>query len=285
MIACLLAVTLLTLEQGETKFSIDASSAQVDFARSTEVTLRLEQRGGNRAALPDISSRLVGFSVNDSYSEAEKTDESGLNTQVLHLQLVPKAAEKEYKIKPFAVAGMLAKAVYFSAPEEPSEVPKEMSLKIEKDPEPFSWKKAGRFALFVGLTAIMLLVGFFALRHLVRALKERKMTPYERALTELGKLMKRSLPAKGKYKDYYVELTRIVRRYVERKYGFKATKMTTEEFLNNVDGSDALGEFFESADMIKFAGVEATEEIAENAASYAKAYFVADNRHNKGTKA
>ena len=124
------------------------------------------------------------------------------------------------------------------------------------------------------------------------------MSPIERAWVELDRLLKKGLPGRGKYKDFYVELTMVVRRYVQRKYGIKAPHLTTEEFLAEFESlnvskfegsavelsnlqtfkpSNTLKKFLESADMVKFAGVEATPEMADEATDSARGYLKSDN--------
>ena len=109
------------------------------------------------------------------------------------------------------------------------------------------------------------------------------MSPIERAWVELDRLLKKGLPGRGRYKDFYVELTMVVRRYVQRKYGVKAPHLTTEEFLRELkderrETRDELRKFLESADMVKFAGVEATPDMADEATDSAKNYLSQDNR-------
>ena len=65
-------------------------------------------------------------------------------------------------------------------------------------------------------------------------------------------------------KQYYFRLSAILRRYLERRYGFPAAEMTTEELLPRLDGlpldadlAPALKAFCLSADPIKFAGADA----------------------------
>ena len=113
------------------------------------------------------------------------------------------------------------------------------------------------------------------------------MSPIERAWVELDRLLKKGLPGRGRYKDFYVELTMVVRRYIQRKYGIKAPHLTTEEFLSEIahDASRvsslssnvlSLRKFLESADMVKFAGVEATPEMADEATDSARDYLKSD---------
>jgi hypothetical protein len=53
--------------------------------------------------------------------------------------------------------------------------------------------------------------------------------------------------------------------------------MTTEEFLRAAKPSDELRRFLESADMVKFAGVEATPDMADEATDSARTYLKSDN--------
>ena len=107
------------------------------------------------------------------------------------------------------------------------------------------------------------------------------MSPIERAWVELDRLLKKGLPGRGRYKDFYVELTMVVRRYVQRKYGIKAPHLTTEEFLAEFRDAgrgrcDDLAKFLESADLVKFAGVEATPDMADGATESARTYLRSD---------
>ncbi len=76
----------------------------------------------------------------------------------------------------------------------------------------------------------------------------------------------------------------VVRRYVQRKYGIKAPHLTTEEFLREssnrriveLSNGAELKKFLESADMVKFAGVEATPEMADEATDSARGYLKND---------
>jgi hypothetical protein len=62
-------------------------------------------------------------------------------------------------------------------------------------------------------------------------------------------------------KQYYFSLSAILRRYLERRFGFPAVEMTTEELLPRLDGlpldTDALKTFCLYTDPIKFAGADA----------------------------
>ena len=69
-------------------------------------------------------------------------------------------------------------------------------------------------------------------------------------------------------KRFYVDLTGIVRRFIESTTGVHAAEQTTEEFLREISSSDRferdqrsrLQSFLESADLVKFAAHRPMEE-------------------------
>ena len=201
---------------------------------------------------------------------------------------VPEVAPFAVKIK--SGSSFVAGPVYFKNPPARADVSGEMQIYPQKDPPPFSWKLVGRYALIaLGLLAAVALA-WLLIRYVLRRVKEHKMTPVERAWVELERLIKRNLPQAGKFKDFYVELTLVVRRYIQRKHGLKAPHLTTEEFFAEVErvpsfpknAIPGLMEFLNAADMIKFAGVKATLELADEAAESARVYIVSDESLTKG---
>ena len=87
------------------------------------------------------------------------------------------------------------------------------------------------------------------------------LSPGELARLELEQLMAQRL-AENDVKAYYVQLTGIVRRFIERSTGVRAPEQTTEEFLREIAGHERfasdeqqrLREFLQAADLVKFAG-------------------------------
>jgi hypothetical protein len=121
------------------------------------------------------------------------------------------------------------------------------------------------------------------LRRLKRVVRERRMSPRERALAELDRLLRRNLVGRGNYKDFYIELTMVVRRYIEREHGVRAPEQTTPEFLEAAARHPRfpaavlarLRVFLESADLVKFACATATPQAAGEAVQAARRYIEA----------
>lgn len=107
--------------------------------------------------------------------------------------------------------------------------------------------------------------------------------PREQAIEELTFLKKKELPQKGFFETFYVELTLIVRRYIERQYDVKAPEQTTQEFLEEVIGKPIfknemkryLEEFLKFADLVKFARLHPDIQECFNAEDAAKNFIQA----------
>ncbi len=94
---------------------------------------------------------------------------------------------------------------------------------------------------------------------------ERIVPPWEDAAAALQHL-EEALPLPPD--EFFLRLTDIVREYLERRLGLPATEQTTEEFVRSLEHRDALPsrlqamlrDFLNTADRIKFAKAEATQQ-------------------------
>ena len=293
---------------------VDAEPAQVDVARDFFVTLTFTAPSGLTLALPDLRDRFTGFRVAEDFTEDPAVAPDGSTTLVSRWRLVPEPVATKYRLAPFIVyvattnnlptsspshlptSSFYTSPVYFTSPAAREPVTGDMEIDPKKDLPPLSWRLVGWCALaLVALAAVLFGIGW-TIRKIREMVRVHRMSPIERAYYELDRLLKKGLPGRGLYKDFYVELTMVVRRYVERKYGVKAPNMTTQEFLGElarraddatvaqIGDSVALKEFLESADLVKFAGVEATPEMADAATGKARGYLSTDSARESATR-
>jgi hypothetical protein len=113
------------------------------------------------------------------------------------------------------------------------------------------------------ITAFLLLRWWIRKRKKVRETVETGPPPRpadEIALEELDALRDRQLYQNGKIKEYYSELSGILRRYIETRYEIPALESTSFQLLRDVEkslGDDNLRELLktilEDADLAKFA--------------------------------
>ena len=294
----IIAAAILELSRNGIDFKIESDSLQIDPARSVFLRVEAVAPQDRVVELPDLRDRVVGFSLAEDFVEDTKTASDGSVVKVANWRLVPEPCADSYKIRPFVVKAspkmmsyqsdegkfsFVAGPVKFDLPAAREPVTGEMECDPKKDLPPLSWKLVGWIA--AALLAILGLLGLlvYLVKYLARRVKEHRMSPIERAWAELDRLLKKGLPGRGRYKDFYVELTMVVRRYIQRKYGISAPHMTTEEFLRTAKPSDDLRRFLESADLVKFAGVEATPEMADAATESARSYIKSDDAadHNQ----
>jgi len=113
--------------------------------------------------------------------------------------------------------------------------------------------------------------------------EEKSLSPGELAYLELERLLEQGL-AERDVKLFYVELTAVVRRYIERTTGILAPEQTTEEFLHEIsreetfppDERGRLKHFLESADLVKFAAHQPRKEDLEESFQRAKVFVGLD---------
>jgi hypothetical protein len=140
--------------------------------------------------------------------------------------------------------------------------------------------------------ALVLATGAF---FLLRALAARrriavKKSAYEEAVAKLRALEVRGAPPAEQADAWFVELSAIVRSYLEHRYDIRAPELTTEEFLQVASRAPELtsahrtqlSQFLERCDRVKFAGYrpDTNESIDTLAAARA---FVEDTRLREET--
>lgn len=87
-------------------------------------------------------------------------------------------------------------------------------------------------------------------------------TPDQRALDTLEALRNQKLWQGGKVKEYHTELTDAVRRFIEESTSIRATDMTSDETVEEIENlklkieTSLLEDIFRTADLVKFAKSE-----------------------------
>ncbi|MGB5553684.1 MAG: hypothetical protein WBM83_03420 [Flavobacteriaceae bacterium] len=102
------------------------------------------------------------------------------------------------------------------------------------------------------------------------------LPPYDRALLELKKLENSKYLIQDEYKQYYTELTNIVRSYLEEDVHVSALESTTDELITKLEmrkdagelklDNDTLVQFkriLQTADLVKFAKSKPESSVAE----------------------
>ena len=86
----------------------------------------------------------------------------------------------------------------------------------------------------------------------------KKLQPHEKALQAIDTLSASSHTTAEEQKDYYTELTNVLRQYLDERFGINAMEMTSSEIIEHLQQEDPgkideLKEVFQTADLVKFA--------------------------------
>ncbi len=141
---------------------------------------------------------------------------------------------------------------------------------------------AGFWKILLGILLGLLIIGglfyWFVLRKkpLTEEEKVALLPPYDRALLELKQLENSKYLIQDEYKQYYSELTDIVRSYLEEDVHVSALESTTDELITKLEllkdagelklDDDTLNQFkniLKTADLVKFAKSKPPTSIAE----------------------
>jgi len=108
--------------------------------------------------------------------------------------------------------------------------------------------------------------------------QELRIPPHEQAIKELNEIKQQKLWQHGRGKEYYTQVTNILRRYIANRFEIEAMEMTSREILSmirNVAEEDSaynnLQQILELADLVKFAKLHPLPE--ENDLSLVNAYL------------
>ena len=110
------------------------------------------------------------------------------------------------------------------------------------------------------VAAVYLLLRYRDDKPIIRRIKiEPKVPAHVRAITDIEELRQSGGPHSEDSKAYYTSLTDILREYINDRFGFNATEMTSYEILEHLEESrdkeslNELRDLLSTADMVKFA--------------------------------
>lgn len=280
---------------GPIRVTLTFTPALVRLDQDVLLDIGIRAPEGMEVTLPPLDERLQGFAVSGRF-ERDPVTQDGIVTRELHIKLTPTVAD-EYRLAPLAATYTDRRVDppltgWFPTPPVRLDTAPLVdgdpgsSLNVQLDPvwiRPTARTVLAYLAL--GIAALALLAGLYKLLTRVREeVALRRLSPRERALRELTQLLARDLLARGLTKDFYVELTMVVRRYIERQHKVRAPEQTTEEFLQAVSrdprfGAEVLARlraFLQSADMVKFAAYQPGDDKTRQAVETARGYIEQD---------
>jgi len=267
------------LYSGEFPISVSggADKKEITLGDSFEYTLNLRYPKDYKFIPPDFTSIFNGFEIRRQINAAPKT--KGWIFGAKHNE-----AQFKFDLTNFNVGEQIISSftVSFTGPagEIKETVIPEMVIKITpvketaqdgpdiRDVKPPLSIGINKFILLVVI--IFIFVGaylYFIMRQKEnptgeeQVIEEDHLSPEEIANKRLDELLAKGLLKDSLVKEFYIELSDIIRRYISDKYGVPVIERTTDEVCRDLKKSGTaerkrqveIKEFLENCDMVKFA--------------------------------
>jgi hypothetical protein len=294
-----------TVEHGPVKATVKVWPAKPKLTESIYVRLEIEAPVGVKIDAPFQEAgdqRLGRFRVVGFTRDTQRAASGGqLHEQTYTLEA---PTSGRHRVPPLRLEVIDARSV---DPKDAKAKPQEIltdEVPLEILPVPTEQASAelqpalGTLDPYVGGTSWVLVLGIVSLMAvlgsgtvlLIRAARQRQRiadqrSAYDEAIARLAELGDRGAPDAAAADEWFVDLSAIVRRYLERRYLIRAPELTTEEFLLvatarpelDDEHRTMLSDFLDRCDRVKFAGYrpDADESLATLAAARR---FVDDTR-------
>lgn len=246
---------------------------QILIGQQTNLTISVSLKKGQKLSFPEFK-RSQELTPGLEVLEGKKPDSLNMadgmlkvsKTYVLtafneNLYPIPpinvKVDGKQYSTKPLALKVL-------TVPVDTVHADKIFPPKDVQD-NPFQWSEwspvfwlSVLFAVLLAL-AIYITVRVKANKPVVTPIRiVRHLPPHQKAMKGIEKLKDDKAALSGDQKEYYTELTDIIRKYIAERFGFDAMEMTSTEIIASLrsEGNSAIDEIvslFRTADLVKFA--------------------------------
>jgi hypothetical protein len=264
-------------EEGPVKATVQLSPRDSRLGDTLALTLTVEAEPEVTVEMPAFGEALGRFSILD-FTPRERTEPDG-RTVLSQRYTLQAAMSGTQRIPPLRIEFLDERggpAVADDGNDFRELLTDELAVKIVsvlpegevtdelRPARPALPERAGNTRRWLVVVALLLALagGVVLVRFLrSRALERARITAYDRAMGRIAALEQRGLPVAGDADAWYVELSDIVRRYLEDRYGVRAPELTTEEFLQEARLSaeltqahrELLSAFLEQCDQVKFA--------------------------------
>ncbi|HOD50077.1 MAG TPA: hypothetical protein PLM14_07270 [Candidatus Hydrogenedentes bacterium] len=264
----------------EVDVRVTVEPSVIPFHRQAEYTIEVEAPADSKVSFPEMAGKFGGLAV---YGSPERTREElpRGRARIRETYMLDPIFMGYYPIAPavvkvndgqeFAVPSPairvrdltpeeLVEAERFEENAGPAELPSPWL-------QPWIWGTAGGVVIAVAVLAAVVLF----VKRLRRPHVEPLRPPWEIAYDRLRELDAQRYPEKGEFQTFYVELSTVLRVYIEGRFRIHAPEQTTPEFLSEAARSGVLteaqqrrlGRFLRHCDRVKFAQYEPTVEEME----------------------
>jgi hypothetical protein len=280
------------VRRGPVQLGVTVEPSPARLSDEPKLTVRLEYEPGVEVRKPRFGQSLGDFVIRDFREPLPRVDQGRQVIEQIYtleptrsgkLAVFPIAVTfvdkrpvgdgREHKLETEGLTVEIASVVATEAPSLAQLRPAAAPVELPAERLAAVWWAVAALAVVV-----VLIVAWRVVRRR-RVAQERALSPRELAERELARLIEADW-ARRDVKQFYVELTGLVRRYIERTNGIRAPEQTTQEFLAEIarrhdfPGEEAqrLRDFLESADLVKFAAHEPRESDTEESLRRARRF-------------
>ncbi|HUW62957.1 MAG TPA: hypothetical protein VMZ06_18275 [Candidatus Bathyarchaeia archaeon] len=241
----------------------------IPFHRQAQFSIVVDAPENVEVKLPDMLEKMGGVPVSDVRRDTKKLGKN--RVRITETYVLDPVFTGKYGIKPVEVTWGENDGVVVASPglvvRDLTESEKAEAEKFADNAGPASAPGLVRqYWRWITIAAVVA-VGLAAVGVWVVWLRKRaeKLAPpppaWEVAYRRLRELDERHLPEAGRYEPYYVDLSAILRYYIEDRFHLRAPEQTTQEFLAasstsglfSSDRQQLLSELLEHSDRVKFA--------------------------------
>jgi hypothetical protein len=295
-------------EYGEGPFTVRilADRDSLSIAESLVLTIEAENAPGYGVELPRFGEKLGEFGIRDYREDQPRlTPEGRLRTaktytldpflsgdytispmQVRFQKKSPEGEEPDAKADGQHV--ITTEEITIKVNSLLGRDPNELTLNPVKGPVPLPSEPLSLLYTLLGVGAAACIAGgiFFVLKRRGRSEKGHgapDVPAHERAMRQLQEILAQNLIERGESKLFFSRISDVVRSYIENRFGIRAPRRTTEEFLTDIsrkapfagEQRGLLMEFLLNCDLVKFAEHSPSALEIEKAVESCKAFIEA----------
>jgi len=249
------------------KLSTSLSPQDIPFHRTATYTLRIETGPDDNITFPDLASVEPDLTIRKGEVRETRSETAAIIEQEYIVDAIRPGVyflpAQQMRIDGAETLSVPALALNvrdlsedeLALAQEFDELPLPAALADEPAVPAWAWAALGAFAL-------ALAAGLYWLWSRKRHAPAPPPVPaWEAALRRLKELESRKLPEQGQYERYYVDLTDILRYYIDYRFQIGAPEQTTPEFMESAKQSgkfsdeqqDTLFQLMRHCDIVKFA--------------------------------
>jgi hypothetical protein len=284
-----------TYERGPVRCDLDLDRSEITIAERLQLSISVTIDEAYEVELPPAGEKLAGFGIVDYRTMPPEWAENN-----------KKKIRRSYVLEPFLSGEYTIPAMtvrFWKSGEEKTHSIDTEEIRIQvtsllpdtlKNMElhdirpPVSLPRS--MALWIwasaiggGLLLVLLLCAYLyqRRRNALETDAEPYLPPHEIAYAALERLVSKNLIEKGEIKPFYQEISGILRRYIENRFGIHAPEQTTEEFLEGLKSDtrlpsyhqELLKNFLTHCDLVKFAAHQPSTPDIQNTFNSCKLFI------------